>query len=89
MKFYILIIMMANPGEHIDHYLYDRMPFDNVEDCTHFSQTYWQKLTGIAEMKHRKEWGNMFCIPERKNDSGPLQDNDYIRKILNDNKKGI
>ena len=60
------------------------MPFDNVNDCTHFSQTYWDKLTKLAEMKHQKEWANMFCIPERKTEGGPIQDNEYIRMILNE-----
>lgn len=84
MKYYILIIMMAAPGEFIDHQLYDQMPFDNVNDCTHFSQTYWDKLTKLAEMKHQKEWANIFCIPERKTEGGPIQDNEYIRMILNE-----
>ena len=75
---------MAAPGEFIDHQLYDQMPFDNVNDCTHFSQTYWDKLTKLAEMKHQKEWANMFCIPERKTEGGPIQDNEYIRMILNE-----
>ena len=57
------------------------MPFDNVDDCTHFSQTYWKNLTSLAEMKHRKEWGNMFCIPERS------MNNELISNVLN--KRGV
>ena len=81
MKYYILIVMMAGPGEFIDHHTFDKMPFDTVEDCTHFSETYWRNLTSLAEMKHRKEWGNMFCIPEES------LDNELIRTVLNE--KGI
>ena len=74
---YILVVMMAAPGGHVDHYLYDKMPFRDVEECQAFATTYWQPLTNLAEMKHGKGWGNMFCIPERS------KNNELIRKTLN------
>ena len=36
--------MAAEPGEHIDHYLYEKMYFRDVEECQAFAQTYWQPL---------------------------------------------
>ena len=65
MKYYILIVMFASPGEYVEHLLYDKMPFKDIEECQAFGQQYWQPLTNLAEMKHAgKPWGNMFCIPE-------------------------
>tara|TARA_Y100001938_G_scaffold141437_1_gene211152 strand:- start:1284 stop:1529 length:246 start_codon:yes stop_codon:yes gene_type:complete len=81
MKWFILIVMMAGPGEFIEHHVFESMPFNNVEECTHFSETYWQNLTRLAELTHQKEWGNMFCIPEES------LDNELIRTVLNE--KGI
>lgn len=77
MKFYILIVMMAQPGENIKHYLYDNMPFKNVEECQTFGQQYWQPLTNLASMKHGVPWQNIFCIPETS------IDNELISNVLN------
>lgn len=74
MRFLILIIMAAEPGEHIDHYLYEKMYFRDVEECQAFAQTYWQPLTNLAMMAKEKPWGNMYCIPEN-NAKSELIDN--------------
>ena len=75
MKYYILVVMMALPGEHVDHFLYDNMPFRDVEECQSFAQQYWIPLTNLAEMKYSgKPWGNMFCIPEYSADDELIKD---------------
>ena len=81
MKYYILVVMFAMPGEHVEHHLYDNMPFRDVDQCQSFAQQYWIPLTNLAEMKHGKPWGNMFCLPETS------LDDELIRNVLND--KGI
>lgn len=81
MKWYILIVMMAGPGEYVKHHTFDNMPFETAEQCMHFSKTYWQNLTRLAELAQQREWGNMFCIPEES------LDNELIRTVLNE--KGI
>lgn len=82
MKYYIMIVMMATPGERIEHMLYDNMPFRNVEECQSFGQMYWQPLTNLAMMKYNgKPWANIFCIPENN------ADNELIGNVLNE--KGV
>jgi len=65
MKWFIIIIMTSVPGERTDYYLYDKMPFNEVEECQAFGQMYWQPLTNLAVMKYKgKKWDHIFCIPE-------------------------
>jgi len=63
MKFFVLVIMLAAPGEHVEHYLYKNMPFKDVEECQSFAQQYWQPLTNLASMKHDRPRRNIFFIP--------------------------
>jgi hypothetical protein len=82
MKYYILIIMAFTPGEKIDHFLYDEMPFETVEQCQEFGNRYWEPLTNLAVMYYGgKEWANVYCIPENN------ADNEKIGNILNE--KGV
>lgn len=74
MKYFILIVMFALPGQHVDHMLYEKMPFRDLEECQSFAQQYWIPLTNLAEMKHGKKWGNMFCIPEHSADNELIED---------------
>ena len=82
MKYFILIVMIALPGEKVDHYLYDKMSFRDLEECQAFGNQYWQPLTNLAVMKYKgKDWANIYCIPENNANS------ELIESILNE--KGI
>lgn len=81
MKWFVLVVMMAAPGERVEHYLYKNMPFKDVDECRDFATIYWQPLTNLASMKHGRPWGNMFCIPENNANS------EVIDRVLNG--KGI
>lgn len=76
MKFLILIIMAASPGERVDHFLY-KAEFQDVEECQAFAQTYWQPLTNLAMMAKGKPWGDIFCLPKDNADS------ELIDNVLN------
>jgi len=73
MKYVILVVMMTAPGDKTDFYVYDNMPFHNLEECQSFGQQYWQPLTNLAQMKHRKPWADMFCIPEKNSSKNLIE----------------
>lgn len=78
MKWFILVVMIAGEGERVKHYLYNNMPFRDVEECRDFASIYWQPVTNLAMMKHGRPWADMFCIPEESADS------ELIDRVLND-----
>jgi hypothetical protein len=82
MKYYILIIMAFAPGEKVDHFLFDKAPFNSVEECQSFGTQYSEMITNLAVMKFKgKDWANIYCIPETS------ADNEKIGNILNE--KGV
>lgn len=74
MKWLILVIMAATPGERIEHYLYEKMPFRDIDECKDFATIYWQPLTNLAMLAKEKPWADMYCIPEH-NAKSELIDN--------------
>ena len=65
MKWLLIVIMVSVPGEKKNYFLFDKMQFDNVDQCTTFGKMYWKQLTSLARMKYNGlNWQDMFCLPE-------------------------